>query len=344
MQIKSRLMFLLVCISLFSILAIGQHVNLLIGSSSGDSSSSTFESRDDTGALVRQGTLSIPRSSHTATLLPNGTVFVAGGVQDASSWQILNKNGSVLSSGTLLNAFYGHFAVLLTNGNIFLGGGIVAPGTWEIRSSTGAFVSTGSFLESHSSGAGATLLRNGNIWIFGDAAGLPGGSDECSWEIRTSSGNLVSNGIFQTCFSSRQVFTLSNGDIVFLGGVQTAGQYDIYTQTAALVRSGTLTDGFDGNAGGVLVGNNVFMFEHGYWEYLGFDSNANRTFDTIGSLFDQRQSSAVVLTSTGKIFITGGDASPATWEMYTPSGSKVSLSSQGGLFDTRYGGHTDTHF
>jgi len=320
------------------------NTNLLVGSTSGDSSSSTFESYDDAGVRLRTGNLSVSRSSHTATLLLNGTLFVAGGVQAPGSWQILDINGNILGSGSLLNGFYGHFAVLLGNGNVFLGGGVTAPGTWEIRGPTGAFVSSGSFLGSRSSGAGAVLLQNGNVWIFGDAAGLPGGSDNCSWEIRTSSGNLVTNGTFQTCFSSRQVFTLSNGDIIFLGGVQTAGQYDIYTQAGALVRSSTLTDGFDGNAGGALVGNNVLLFEHGYWEYLGFDANANTAFDTVGSLFDQRQSSGVAVTSTGQIFITGGDASPATWEMYTPNGTTVTLSGHGNLFNTRAGGHSLTHF
>lgn len=116
------------------------------------------------------------------------------------------------------------------------------------------------------------------------------------------------------------------------------------TQAGALVRSGTLKDGFDGSAGGVLIGNNVFLFEHGYWEYLGFDANGNTSFDTVGSLFDQRQSSGVAITSTGRIFITGGDVSPATGEMYTPSGTSVVLFKQGGLFDTYYGGHTLTHF
>lgn len=322
------------------------HSNLLIGSSSGDSSNSTFESYDDSGVRLQQGNLDTSRSQHTATLLKNGTVFVAGGVEAPGTWEILSPNGQLLSSGTLLNGFYGHFAVLLANGNVFLGGGTTTPGTWEIRSPSGAFVSTGSLLGARTPGAGALLLQNGNIWIVGAAPGPPGvgSSDYCSWEIRASDGSLVTNGNFATCFGSRQVSTLSNGSIIFLGGVDTPGQYDIYSQSAALIRSGTLSDSFDGNAGSALIGNNILLLEHGYWEYLGFDANANTTFDTVGSLFDQVQSSGVVVTSTGKVFITGGDASPGSWQMYTPSGTTITLSNSGSLFDTRGGGHTITHF
>ncbi len=332
---------------LFPVLVVGQHVNLLIGSTSGDSSSSTFESHDDSGNLITQGTLDVPRSSHTATLLTTGNVFVAGGVQAPGSWEIYNSSGRLQSSGTLLNALYGHFAVRLGNGNVFLGGGVDAAGAFEIHSSTGALVSSGSLLGKRGAGVGAVLLQDGNVWISGSNSNSLGGGnpgDACTWEIHSPSGTLLSNGSLNTCFSSAKIFVLGNSDVLLMGGAIAPSTYEIRTQTGAFVRDGTLINGFDGYSGAAFLNNNVFLFEQGYWEYVGLDANAHVTFDTTGSLLDGRSGARAVVTSTNRFFITGGSIAPATWEMYTPSGTTVTLYSYGNLFDTREGGHTDTHF
>ena len=323
-------------------LSVAPHSNTIIGSESGDGSSATFETYDDNGNPLETGNLTVSRSNHSATLLTDGTIFIAGGVEAPGSWQILDVNGQLAFSGSLQTGFYSHFAVRLANGNVFLGGGVPAPGAWEIHNSTGAFVSSGTLLGKRTAGAGAVALPDGNIWISGSGAAFR--SDECSWEIHDVNGNLVSNGTLNTCFASGKIFVLANGDIILLGGVNAPGSYEIRTQTGSFVRSGTLINGFDANSGGSIVNNDVFLFESGFWEFIGFDSNSNTTFDTTGTLMNSRLGARAVVTSTGRIFISGGNAAPSTWEMWTPSGSTMIFFKQGTFLDTHYGGHSDTHF
>jgi hypothetical protein len=323
-----------------TVVTIAPHTNLIIGSSAG--AGAIWETHDDSGNLLNQGTLSVSRSSHSATLLTNGTVFVAGGQDAPGTWQILTIDGQTVSTGSLLNSFYSHLAVRLANGNVFLGGGTASPGAWEIHSPTGALVASGSLLGKRSPGAGAVALQNGNIWIAASGAGPH--TDECSWEIHDINGNLLSNGTLNTCFASGKEFLLSNGDVILIGGFNAPNTYEIHTETGAFVRTGTITNAFDNSSGGVLVNNNVFLFESGYWEYVGFDSNANVTFDTAGTLFDSRLGAKGVVTSAGNIFITGGSAAPGTWEMWAPSGTTATLLSDGNLFDAHNVGHSDTHF
>lgn len=319
---------------------VAPHANLIIGSSANEGG--TFETYDDSGNLLNNGNLDMSRTSHSATLLTNGTIFVAGGQGDPSSWEILNINGQTLSSGTLLNGFYSHLAMRLTNGNIFLAGGLASPGAWEIHSPTGALVGDGSLLGKRSPGAGIVVLQNGNIWI--SASGASFKSDECTWEIHDINGNLVSNGVLQTCFASGKVYLLSNGNVLLIGGFNAPNTYEIHSETGAYLATGNIINGFDNSAGAVQSSNNVFLFESGFWEYVGFDSNNNVTFDTTGSLLDSRLGAKGILTSTGNFFITGGSAAAGTWELYQPSGTTVTRISNGNLFDDRNVGHSDTHF
>src|SRR5258708_31367202 len=105
-------------------------------------------------------------------------------------------------------------AVRRGNGNVFLGGGTIAPGAGEIHNPTGALVSSGSLFGKRTPGAGAVLLRNGNVWISGSGAGNR--SDECSWEIRALGGGLVSNGTLFSCYASGKIFVLGNGDVLLV--------------------------------------------------------------------------------------------------------------------------------
>jgi hypothetical protein len=318
------------------------HGNLIIGSQVG--SGGTYEEHDDTGALLQTGNLSITRSLHTATLLNNGTIFVAGGETDPTSWQIfslVNGQIQITGSGLLQNSLYSHVATVLSNGNIFLGGGTIASGSWEIHSPTGALVGSGSFTGHRSGGATAVSLKNGNVWISGSNTGK---GEDCTWEIHNVNGGLVSTGALNTCRSSARVFVLSNGDVLLLAGVDSPGDYDIYTQTGVFVRNGFLTNAFNQSASGVLVNNDVFVSDHGFWEFIGFDANGNQTFDTTGSLFDARDFAKSVVTTTGNILITGGADAPGTFEIWTPNGTHPILFKQGNLFDARDVGHSDTHF
>jgi hypothetical protein len=272
-------------------------------------------------------------------------VFIAGGQDAPGTWQILTVTGQPLSSGPLQNDLYSHLAVRLANGNVFLGGGLASPGAWEIHSPTGALLYQGSLLGKRTPGAGAVALQNGNIWIAASGPAISR-SDESTWEIRDINGNFVTNGLLQSAFASGKQFLLSNGNVLLIGGAISGSDWEIHSQTGAFVTSGTLEwNSFDSISGAVFVNNQVFLFEDGYSEFIGFDSNNNVTFDTNGPvLLDSRVGAKGVVTSTGNFFITGGSAAPGTWEMYRPNGTTVTFVSNGNLFDAHSVGHSDTHF
>jgi hypothetical protein len=64
------------------------------------------------------GSLTTLRSGHTATLLPNGKVLVAGGRSLSSSELYDPATGTWTATGSLANERYGHTATLLPNGNV----------------------------------------------------------------------------------------------------------------------------------------------------------------------------------------------------------------------------------
>ena len=321
--------------------------NLIIGSSPTDPARSTFEKHSDTGALEATGNLSIPRAFHTATLLKNSSIFVAGGTDDFTSWQIFNESGTVLSSGLLRDGRYGHAATLLTNGNVFIAGGNVAPGTWEIHSATGSLVASGNLNGARTNGLSVVTLQNGNVWISG--SGL-GNGDACTWEIHNSNGGLVSSGSLTSCFAGGQVQVLSNKNVILIGGDNNPGTYEIRSQTGAFVKTGSLLNAFNSGVNSVVLTNgDVFIFGScgsGSCGNVGSPStweirDVNGNFVSTGSLQDTRDTAGGEVMSNGNVFITGGNSSPGSWEIRSSTGAFVS---SGSLFDTRYGGQSLTHF
>jgi len=343
------------------------NTNLIVGAAPG--AGGTFESYDDAGNLLQSGTLSTPRSMHSATLLMTGNVFVAGGINDETSWQIFGQNGNVLSSGLLNDGRSSSSAIRLANGNAFLAGGVtgvpgVGSGTWEIHDPTGTLVASGSLNDVRGSGSSAVTLPNGNVWISGGSLGSGGA---CDYEIRSSSGGLVTSGTLLSCFPGGQIQVLSNGNVMLLGGDSAPGTYEIRTQTGAFVSTSSLVNGFNHGANSVVLNNgNVFIFGScqigrtdepdpkdpsntlyswscgsigatSTWEIRDINGN----FVSTGSLFNPRDGAGGVVLSNGNVFITGGNQALGTWEIRSPSGGLVS---QGSLFNGDGGGHTLTHF
>ncbi len=198
---------------------------------------STAELYDpDAGAWKSTGNLIAQRSGHTATLLQNGNVLVAGGrgggASALDSAELYDPStGTWSRTGNLITARDGHTATQLQNGKVLVAGGSlgVAPAMGQIRAGTsaelydpvgGAWTRTGDLSNYHSSHT-ATLMQDGRVLVasgdnpYDDYGGDPGTAEiydpgTATW---SNTGNLgaIRNGHTATL--------LPSGKVLVTGGV-----------------------------------------------------------------------------------------------------------------------------
>jgi hypothetical protein len=132
-----------------------------------------------TGTFTATGNMATTKEYHTATLLPNGQVLIAGGQQgDVSalaSAELYNPAvGTFTATGTMPVATWKHTATLLPNGQVLVTGGRVQ---WTLAGAelydpaAGTFTATGTMTTARYSHA-ATLLLDGLVLITGGQGGL----------------------------------------------------------------------------------------------------------------------------------------------------------------------------
>ena len=125
------------------------------------------------GNFQRTGSMNVARTSHTATLLSNGQVLVAGGDNTTfeggplASAELYNpSSGTWTLTGSMTSAREGHQAVLLLNGEVLVAGGDNASGTLSsaelFNPSTGSWSATGS-MNTARSNFSLTLLGDGEV-------------------------------------------------------------------------------------------------------------------------------------------------------------------------------------
>ncbi len=134
--------------------------------------------------LAGHGHLNYPRVGHTATLLPNGKVLVAGGSGDSGDVATAELYDPVYRTWTttgnmILPARHGHKATLLTNGKVLVTGGYDSSGnavsSAEVFDPASETWTETSPLTTARGDHTATLLPNGNVLAAGgfDSLGIP---------------------------------------------------------------------------------------------------------------------------------------------------------------------------
>ncbi len=198
------------------------------------------------GTWMTTGSLSVARDAHTATLLPNGKVLVAGGLGSSvvlASAELYDPSfGTWTTTGSMNMARVEHTATLLPNGKVLVAGGVSSTGgvtgcclaSAELYDpSTSSWTFTGSMTgarELHT----ATLLPNGKVLVAGgfSSSGAPLASAEL---YDPSLGTWTTTGSLSVARAGHTATLLPNGQVLVAGGQSSTG---ISTASAELYKHG----------------------------------------------------------------------------------------------------------
>jgi galactose oxidase-like protein len=133
--------------------------------------------RPDSGTFSATGSLQEARESHTATLLQDGRVLIAGGSTFYPYFEKLAgaelydpATGTFSSGGSMTVPRAGHSATTLPDGRVLIAGGD-EQGTAEVYTPAGGFIGVGPMLARRARHT-ATLLENGRVLLVEGSTSL----------------------------------------------------------------------------------------------------------------------------------------------------------------------------
>jgi len=224
------------------------------------------------------GIMVAAREFHTATLLHNGLVLIAGGTSDSelvsATAELYDNTTGTFSTASNMTAGRTWFtATLLKDGKILIAGGFdgnrTALDSAEIFDpASGTFTPTGNMLSPRLRHT-ATLLSNGKVLIAG---GTDGNTDLPSAELfDPTNGSFSSTGPMATGRQEHTATILQNGKVLVTGGLRSTGLASEDAEASAEL--------FDPVAG---------------------------TFSSAGTMSTPRYNHTATLLNSGKVLVAGG--------------------------------------
>ena len=181
------------------------------------------EEQRGNGVVSRTRSMTTSRAAHTATLLPDGKVLVAGGFTGGNhfaSAELFNSaTASFKSAANMSVARAGHTATLLSTGKVLIAGGYNGSylATAELYDpATNSFTPTAA-MRSARSGHVATLLQNGKVLLAGGVG--VGWTFLSSAEVYDPTTNTFSStGDMLAARESHTATLLPDGNVLIAGG------------------------------------------------------------------------------------------------------------------------------
>ena len=307
------------------------------------------------------GNMNAPRNLHTATLLPNGKVLVAGGRDDVAS-SVLDSaelydpaTGTWSVTGRLIAARLGHTATLLPNGKVLVAGGqdnesLNIMDSAELYDPDAGTWSSAGRLRTPRVDHTATLLASGKVLVVG---GLGRNSAEL---FDPTTGTWSQTGSLTFGRESHQATLLRDGRVLVTGGTYDsdlifpeaaaeifdppAGTWKV-TSNLNVPRSGhsatPLPDGTVLVAGGLgppeqVIQGDTTTFYEASTNAAELFAPATTQWTLTGILNAERTGHTASLLSDGTVLIAGGSsATPTnhvilgTAELYDPNLAKWEL-------------------
>lgn len=268
--------------------------------------------------FVPTGTMTTPRTGHTATLLNIGKVLVAGGASATgvlASAELFDPGTQTFSAtGNMASARTAHTATLLQNNKVLMTGGgdssenVVA--TAEIFDpASGTFTATGAMASARTAHT-ATLLQNNKVLITG-GTDLSGNVLATAEIFDPTSGTFSTTGTMTTGRALHTATLLASGKVLVTGGSTNAAAELYDPATGTFSATGAMSSARTAHSASLLSDGTVLIAG-------GYDASGTAlataevfnpttgTFALTQPMAGQRYLHTAVVLSSGKVLLAGG--------------------------------------
>jgi hypothetical protein len=301
----------------------------------------------DAGSFSPTGGMTTARSGHTATLLPDGRVLIAGG-SDAGNKVLASaelydpSTGTFSTTAEMVTGRSGHTGILLADGRVLLVGGFLPGGLKSVPAelydpATDTFTATGANMDDQGCDfcPPAVLLPDGKVLFAGQAR---------AQVYDPATGSFSLTGPMDSCYSGATL--LVTGKALFAGGEcdevgrnRAAELYDpgsgMFARTGDMTARRvwhTLTPLADGTA--LITGGETDDCAANSCRFAGSLASpelydpSSRTFAATGDMAARRSTHTATLLNDGRVLVAGGVfyggigiffGSLASAELYNPA-------------------------